>query len=454
MKIAIIFPTKLDKNKKPIKYKKAFLPPLNTAILNSLTPAKHSVKVINDIVEDIDFSDSYDLVAITAMTTQINRAYQIADRFRKLGVMVVIGGVHANFLPDEVKQHADSVVIGEVENLWEQIINDSENNNLKDFYKDMSLPDLQKLLIPKWENVNLNIYPKPIGYKLPMMPIFTTRGCPYGCKFCSVTKYFGNAYRVKPISHVMREIEAVDAESYFFVDDNIACKPEYSRELFKALSHKNVRWVSQISTTVLRNPDLIELASKSGCTSLLIGIESLDRKNLQSAGKGFNKTEEYEELFARLRKAGIVPFPNIIFGFDNDSPEVFRSTIDFLMKNKVGYATFFILTPLPGTIFFDEMNNAGRLPHKDWSKYDLNHIVFKPQKLTKSELYSHYWKSYQEFFSLKNITKRIYYNIALSKKDLFKVILENLFYQFFIRREVNSYEHPFSGGIGRIKSRR
>ena len=230
MKILFVYPTKLNASGKPIKYRKAFLPPLALAILDSLTPDKHDVRIIDDIVENIDFSVPYDLVAITAMTMQVERAYQIADAFRERGVKVIMGGMHPTVLPQEAKQHADSVVIGEADNIWEQILDDCENNTLKDFYQDASFPDLQKPVIPKWDNANLRVYPKRIGAKLPMMPIFTTRGCPLGCTFCSVTKFFGKSTRVKPVSHVIQEIESTGATEYLFVDDNITCNPDYSRE--------------------------------------------------------------------------------------------------------------------------------------------------------------------------------------------------------------------------------
>lgn len=449
MNILLVFPTKLDKDEKPIKYKKGFLPPLSLALLNRLTPKQHKVLIVNDFVEDIDFSSSYDLVGITAMTGQVERAYQIADKFRASGTKVIIGGVHATLLPQEAKKHSDAVVIGEAENIWEQIVSDCESNNLKEFYKDNSYPDLQNLLIPQWDNMDLNIYPRPMGRKLPMMPIFTTRGCPFNCKYCTVTKFFGKSYRTKPIDNVIREIETTNAEQYFFVDDNIAGKPDYSRELFKALSRKNIRWFSQISTTVLKNPDLIDLAAKSGCTCIFIGIESINNKSLKSVNKGFNKFEEYAELFARFRKAGIVPYPSIIFGFDDETNEVFRKTIDFLMENKVGYAAFFLLTPLPGTTLYEEMKNDGRLLHRNWSLYDASNIVFQTKGLSINELYKNYWKTYQTFYSLKNITKRIFYNFQISSSP-FNSLIEDLFFQFFFRKVVNSFEHPFSGGVNKI----
>jgi radical SAM superfamily enzyme YgiQ (UPF0313 family) len=449
LKILFIYPTRLNTEQKPIKYKKAFLPPLSLAILDGLTPNRHNIKIINDIVEEIDFSPDFDLVAITAMTTQIGRAYQIADRFRNLGVKVVIGGIHATILPEEAKEHADSVVIGEADNLWEDILNDFEKDQFKDFYQDQSKPDLQRLILPKWDHMNLKIYPKPFGHKLPKMPLFTTRGCVFNCKFCSVSKYFGKSFRFKPVGHVIKEIENTNTKSFLFVDDNIACDIGYSRELFKELRKKDINWFSQISTTVLRTPDLIDLAAQSGCTSLFIGIESINKESLKSVSKGFNKVEQYEELFARLRTAGIKPFPSIIFGLDDDTPEQFHTTIDFLMKNKIGNAYFWILTPLPGTELYNEMDREGRILIKDWSRYNLSDVVFQPKNFTPEELYRGYWNAFQQFFTLKNIVKRLFYNVPITKKPI-DAFFRSLYYQLYYRNKVKSYDHPLSGGIHKI----
>ncbi len=447
MNILFVYPTRLDPSGRPIKYRKGYLPPLALATLDGLTPDHHNVRIIDDIVDEIDFSVSYDLVAITAMTMQVERAYQIADAFRDRGVKIIMGGMHPTVLPHEAKQHADSVVIGEADNIWEQILDDCEGNRMEDFYQDTAFPDLQKLVIPKWDNLNLRAYPKRIGATLPMMPIFTTRGCPLACKFCSVSKFFGRTTRVKPISHVIQEIENTGATEYLFVDDNITCNPDYSRELFGALAGRNLNWMSQISTTVMKNPDLIDLAAKAGCSGLLIGVESLSQSSLKTVNKGFNKVEQYEELIRRMQKNGINPCLSFIFGFDEDTPEQFRHTIEFCRKNKVGYTILWILTPLPGTDLFAEMEDAGRIDYENWSTFDLTNVVFQPRNFSKQELYETYWKSYQEIYSLKSIVGNIRHDVRVARNPA-RAFLNGAFVQTYFRNKVYSRDHPLVGGIG------
>lgn len=447
MKILFVYPTRLDASGRPIKYRKAYLPPLALATLDSLTPRHHRVRIIDDIVDEIDFSVPYDLVAITAMTMQVERAYQIADSFRARGVKVIMGGMHPTVLPQEAKQHADAIVVGEADTIWEQILDDCEHHALKELYHDTSFPDLQRLTIPKWDNLNLRGYPKRIGAKLPMMPIFTTRGCPMGCRFCSVTKFFGKTTRVKPISHVIQEIEHTGATEYLFVDDNITCNPAYSRDLFRALAGRGLNWVSQISTTVMKHPDLIDLAAKAGCNGLLIGVESLSPSSLKGVHKGFNKVEQYEEMIRRMQRNGISPCLSFIFGFDEDTPEQFRHTIEFCRKNKVGYAILWILTPLPGTDLFAQMQETGRIDYTDWSRFDLTNVVFQPKHFSKQELYDTYWKSYQELYSLKTMAGSIWYDVRHSSNPV-RGFLSGAFVQSYFRKKVYSRDHPLVGGIG------
>lgn len=452
MKIQLIKPTRLDENKKPLKYRKALIPYLSLAILDRLTPARHHVKIVDEVVEYIDYSSSYDLVGISAMTVQAERAYQVADRFREMGVKVIMGGIHPSVLPHEAKKHADSVVIGEVEGLWEQILADFENNRFKEFYQDTSPPDLQELIIPKWDNTNMKIYVKQIGYKLPRMPIFASRGCFYDCKFCTITKTYGKNYRMRPISNILKEIDSTNATHYFFLDDNIACDLDYTRELFEALIPKKIVWCTQISTTILKSPELIDLAARSGCDTLLFGIESFNKKTLKAVNKGFNNPEAYEELFARTRKAGIIPCPTVIFGFDEDTLDQFQVAMDFLEKNKLETALFAILTPFPGTEIYREMKEAGRIITDNWTMYDLGHVVFQPKNLTVDELKTQFWKTYRKLLSFGCMTKRLFYITSMSRRPLAN-FFKSLLYMVCNRINVYSYNQAISDGVGNVKNK-
>ncbi len=454
MNILLVYPSTFDDSDRVRKYKRGQLPPVSLAVLHALTPAHHRVHIVNDLLEEIDFEGAYDLVGISAMTPQVMRAYQIADRFRGRGTKVVIGGMHATVLPEEVKEHADAVVIGEAENLWETVLDDCEQNQLKDYYKNTSYPDLKKLVIPRFDHMNLGLYLKPLTSKLPIIPIYATRGCIYNCKFCSVAKYFGKAYRFKPIEHVLQEIDTIGAKRYFFVDDNIICDRDYSQSLFRELKKKQVNWISQGSTSMLKHPDLIEQAAQSGCTLMLLGVESINRKNLRSVNKGFNKVEKYEELFSRLIRSGISPLVMVIFGFDEDTRESIEETVAFLNKCKVGTALFCILTPLPGTDLYDEMKRENRILHQDWNKYDMTHVVFKTKVMTSKELLDSYWRAFQSFYSTQNILKHSAHQLVMARKTFLRnpqtrvsSYMASLLFRFACQYKVKGFDHPLTGGV-------
>ena len=282
------------------------------------------------------------------------------------------------------------------------------------------------------------------------MPVFTTRGCVYDCKYCSVTKFFGRTFRFKPISSVIEEIESVNADSYFFVDDNIGCFPEYSEELFKSLIKKNIRWFSQASTQLANHPDLINLAAKAGCRSLFFGIESISSKNLKSVRKGFNDPEKYLELADRIERTGIRPWFSIILGFDHDDPEQLRLTVEFLKKAKILNIVLFILTPLPGTELYSEMNSANRIFDKDWTKYDTWHVVYQPKHFAPDQLEREYWRIYTELYSPRSILRKISKQIKKPHIN-FSGLYNDIRIQIYTHSQLRRYEHPFSMGIGRCR---
>ena len=449
MKILLVFPSRLDSHGRVKKYKKVLFMPLNLAIIDSLTPDRHQVTIVNDIAEEIDFNGPWDLVGITAMTAQSGRAYEIAARFRSRGIPVVMGGYHASLLPGDAAPHADAIVIGEAEPVWEQVLADAEAGALKPVYQALEPWDLSLARPPRWDHFNVSAYVRPFRAKAPEVPLFATRGCPFDCGFCSVTRFFGSSFRTRRISHVLDEIDASPSRQFFLIDDNIIGRPAYTRELFKALIPKQISWYTQLSSNIVKKPEILELAAKAGCHTAFVGIESLNRESLEGANKSFNHIETYTELFARLRSVGISPYVGIIFGFDQDTPEVFRQTLEFLRKNKVTMASFQIMTPFPGTPLFDQFEGEGRLLHKNWSLYDGSHMVIRHPVFSTEALLDGYWQTFQEFHSLPDLARRLSRPVRLDRNPALSLLVYALFLMHN-RRLVLKRQHPLAGGVSRI----
>ena len=450
MKLLFIQPSQLDEQGRVVKYRKGYMPSLALAILIGLTPDKHRITVVNDLVEEIPFNEKFDLVCITVMTVQALRAYQIADRFRANGVRVVLGGIHPTFMAEEAAQHADSVVVGEAETVWETLLEDLEAGQLKHRYMPNGHPSLDRLVVPGWEHFNMAVYRNSAGSSMPRIPIYTTRGCLYGCSFCSVSKAYGRTHRHKPIANVIEEVDASRADTYFFVDDNIVCNFDYAEELFKALSGKNVRWLSQASMQLFKRPDLIALAAESGCKSLFLGIESITPETLKGMKKGFNNPDSYPEFFDLLNRFGIRPLVSMIIGLDQDTPEDVERTLDFLIEQKIQNVYLSIYTPLPGTDVYAEMERNGRIIERDWSKYDLSHVVHQPVNFTPEVLENTYWQVYGRLYSFGAIISRSFGSLAKFRVDRGKA-LRDILVQIHMNAQIRNREHLQSLGIGRIR---
>ena len=338
MKIKLIGPTRYLENGRLLRSKKLIVPSLTFPLLAALTPPDIDVSIVNEICEDINFEEKVDLVGITSYTINIHRAYQIADEFRKRNVPVVMGGIHVSMEPEEAKEHADTIIIGEAEETWPQFIDDIRNGKRKKFYKAEKRPSLVHLPIPRFSLINKSHY---VDYRV--IPIQTGRGCPHSCDFCSVTKFSGKQYRPRPIPDVINEIRTIGEKIYFFIDDNIFASPSRARELLKALIPLRILWIGQATISAAEDKELIELARKSGCIELGVGLESLSGKNLDSVGKTINKVEHYEKNLKTYRKLGIRVAASMIFGFDDEKPGVFKETYHFLLKNLVGPISFIFI---------------------------------------------------------------------------------------------------------------
>jgi radical SAM superfamily enzyme YgiQ (UPF0313 family) len=338
-------------------------------------------------------------------------------------------------------------MVGEGEELWEVLLADAEADRLQARYTCRSFPALDRLLIPRWEGFDLSRYRSSVGPRhMPRLPIYTTRGCLYACKYCTVSKFFGKTHRQKPIANVLREIDATRADSYFFVDDNIVCDFAYAEELFKALRGREIRWLSQASTQLLEQPALIEQAAAAGCKSLFLGIESINSAALRSVRKGFNHPDAYPELFARLQRAGIRPLVSMMVGLDQDTPDDIQHTLAYLLKHRVQNVYLSIYSPLPGTDLYAEMERAGRIIERDWSKYDLAHVVSQPQHFTPAELTRTYWQLYAHLYAPGTIARRLLADLRHGPARL----LRNLAIQRHLYRQVRQQVHPLSMGIDRM----
>ena len=362
-------------------------------------PKDHNIRIIHENYEDIDYSKKYDLVGITCFTLFANQVYEIADKFRKLGVPVVLGGYHPTALPKEAKKHADAVVIGEAENSFPQLLNDLESGALKPFYdngiaKPEDIPPLRRDLL---------------NYKSFIDGIRITRGCPKKCLFCSITYFFNHTYRKRPIKNVINEIKGLSKKHLYIHDANFTSDLKYFKSFFKKIIQEKIKinWFANGNIYNLGNDeDFLQLAKKSGCIGWTTGFESVLQPSLDNVKKSDNIVEKYSKWINKIREHGMAINGLFMFGFDQDTPDVFDKTIDALNQWEIDAAEFNILTPLPGTPLYNQMEKEGRILTKDWSKYTQTEVVFQPKNMTPEELYEGTKKVTREFHKINKMMKR------------------------------------------------
>ncbi|MBM4331840.1 MAG: B12-binding domain-containing radical SAM protein [Deltaproteobacteria bacterium] len=375
------------------------MPPMALPVLAACTPPGVEIKLIDEAVEDVNLNLEADMVGLSAMTPTAPRAYALADHFRSRGIPVVMGGVHPSVLPDEALRHCDSVVIGEAENLWASVLQEAGQGRLKRTYQDSAFISLDNLPPPRW---NLLLGKR---YFIPQT-IQVSRGCPIGCSFCSVSSYFGRSFRFRPIPQVIEEVKSLPRKLFIFVDDNIAGEPDQAKELFAAMIPLKKKWVGQCSLSIAEDPELLDLAARSGCIGLLIGFESISPAVLRSIGKQVNLRRKYEEAIGQIHGRSIHIQGSFIFGFDGDTLEAIRSTAQFVKKNRLTGVNYCHLTPFPGTKLFADLEKEGRILHRDWSKYDRQNIVFLPRNFTPEELQDHIFWAYRQTYNWRSFWQR------------------------------------------------
>ncbi|MBI1910594.1 MAG: B12-binding domain-containing radical SAM protein [Deltaproteobacteria bacterium] len=414
------------------------LPRLGTVLLGTILKQNgYDVKSYVESVGELDLKDilSADAVGISTITSTSSRAFEIAKLLRKAGKKVFMGGPHVTYLPDEALQYCDYVIKGEADETIVKFIKALEkgsgfdtipglsyrqdgkihHNKVTSFCKDLDkLPCPDYTVISGMESDGLK--------RLPIAPIMTSRGCPYDCSFCSVTGMFGQKYRFRSKERVLEELEnhrKFGGKWVFFYDDNFCAHKKRTKELLSAMIEKGLTpaWTAQVRVEIAKDQELLDLMKKSNCHTVYIGLESVNPETL----KAYNKKQSVEDIRDGIRilhKNGIRVHGMFVFGSDLDTTDTIHETVRFAKRNDIETVQFLILTPLPGTKCFRDLENEGRIVTKDWSLYDAHHVVFQPKLMSYYELQSETMKATREFYSLWQIAKRA------ARLDLFNVSIK------------------------------
>ena len=417
--------------------------PLSLMVIAGLTPPEWDVSILdeNRSVPDYAALPRPDLVGITAFTSQANRAYEIAAHFRGLGVPVVIGGIHATMCLDEVLERADSVVMGEAESVWAQVLEDARNGNLKRRY-DGGRADLNSIPLAR-HDLLAN------GYAFGAVQ--TTRGCPLNCSFCSVTAFNGAHYRQRPIPDVVLEFQSIREKRVLVVDDNlIGTRPEHTaraKDLFRALAQAKLRkeWVAQATINFADDEELLALAARAGCRGVFIGFESPTPEGLQEIGKKFNilKGRDFRASVHRIQRHNILTVGSFIIGLDVDEPGIGRRIAETASRYGVDNLNALFLTPLPGTRLWDQMKAADRIAFNefpdDWKYYTLTFPVAKYEHFSLDNIIEEMITCDRNFYSMPRILRRVWRSVWHWRQPLITLV-GNLSYRSNLRLNGKAYE--------------
>ena len=314
-------------------------PPLSLAVVAALTPPSERVTIADENIERVALNDHPDLVGLTVKVDNFDRACAMARAYRRRGVRVVMGGIHATACPKDCLPHADAVVVGEAEGLWPQVLADFRRGALQPRYQHTQPVDPALTPIPRWDLLKEKEY-------LFTNTICIGRGCPWRCDFCyNSSANIDARYRMKPVPHVLAEIASLGIRHVMFIDDNFIGCPEQARRLIKALKPLNLIWHAAVSADIGRHDDILDLMAASGCKSLFIGFESVNPDSLRDCHKRQNRIDRYDATIAKLHARGIMVNASLVFGFDADDAGVFPHTLDWLVRNRVASMTAHILTP-------------------------------------------------------------------------------------------------------------
>lgn len=401
MKIALLAPAGAMHRYNGMFHKGLHYAPITLALLAALVPEELNaeVKIYDETAEAIPLDLDADVVAITCITGTSARCYRFADYFKSLGKTVIFGGVHPSLMPEEAKQHADSVIIGLGEKNFPQALRDIANGELKPFYYQDGCTDIANRPISRKDLLKKSKY-------ITLNTVEAVRGCNHACTFCAYPVAFGKRLYTRPVEDVIAEIKTFKGKEVIFPDINLIADKNYAKDLFTAMIPLKKWWFGLTTTEIGHDDELLQVFKKSGCKGLLIGFESVNQETQKSIHKG-NMVHEYKELMEKLHRLGIMVMGCFAFGSDEDNLDVFKRTVDLCVEAKIDLPRFSIITPFPESEFYQELESQGRIVERDWAMYDVEHCVYKPKNMTKEELEAGIAWAWKETYSWKNIFKRL-----------------------------------------------
>jgi radical SAM superfamily enzyme YgiQ (UPF0313 family) len=375
---------------RPIKY--SLFPPLGLATLAAHCADADEISLQDEHVERLDLADDPELVVIQVYITSANRAYALADHYRRRGAYVCLGGLHVTSLPDEAARHADTIFHGPGDDTWPAFLADFRAGRPRPVYTSadrtlLGIPPIRRDLI------------KLRRYLVPNS-IVVSRGCPHVCDFCYKEAFFqgGKSFYTQAVDAALAEIDRLPGRHLYFLDDHLFGNPRFAGALFDGMRGMGRLWQAAGTVQSVLKPGLLEKAAACGLRSLFVGFETLSPANLRESHKYQNLDRDYGLAIRRLHDLGVMVNGSFVFGMDGDDASVFDRTVEWAIGQGIETATFHILTPYPGTGLYQRMAAEGRLLHQDWDLYDTRHTVFRPAHLTPAQLEAGYWRAYRDFY--------------------------------------------------------
>jgi radical SAM superfamily enzyme YgiQ (UPF0313 family) len=379
--------------------KRRLMIPLALPTIAALTPAHYEISLFDEEIEDIPDHIKPDIVGITTLAATANRAFELGDRFRAMGAKVIFGGPYASFVQEDSLKHCDAVVVGEAEEKWERCLADFENGTLKQLYSADGYVAYKSQKPPRWDLVNMK--------RIFQVAIQVSRGCPFNCDFCLVSKNFGRKMRYREISNVVEEIKAAPSKYFFFVDDNLTINKKYAKELMRAIIPLKISWGCMCSLDVATDDELLTLMADAGCFNILVGFESLNADSLDEQHKHHNKGGKiYEEAIRKIHAAGIHINASFVVGFDNDTLAEFDRIFDFTLKYNLPHVNLHLLNAPPGTEVHKKFQEDGRLtycnPEMGVGHFPTVHYM----NMSQIDIFDRYMETIERLYSFETIRKK------------------------------------------------